>query len=217
MAQLFQPYSNTFARLGILALLFVILGGGLVLGATIWSPYATRQDLPREQPVPFSHKHHVGGLGLDCRYCHTSVETSANAGMPSTETCMNCHSYVWQDSKVLEPVRRSWRNRQPIAWTRVYDLPDFVFFDHSIHVHKGVGCESCHGRVDQMPITYKAHSLYMKWCLDCHRDPAKHLRPLADVYKMGYVPKESQAILGPRLMKKYGIRRNLTECYVCHR
>ena len=133
--------------------------------------------MPREQPIPFSHAHHVGGLGIDCRYCHTSVETSSFAGIPPTKTCMNCHSQIWSTSPTLEPVRESFRTGVSIQWTRVNDLPDYVYFNHSIHVNKGIGCESCHGRVDRMPLTWQENSLQMDWCLDCHRDPGKHIRP----------------------------------------
>jgi hypothetical protein len=205
------------ARLSILGALVALAGGGWVLGATIRSPYGTREGVPIVQPVPFSHEHHVAGLGIDCRYCHTSVETSASAGYPPTRTCMGCHSYVWADSPMLEPVRASWRRREPIAWTRVYDLPDYVFFNHSIHVAKGVGCETCHGRIDRMPVVYKANELTMKWCLDCHRAPERHLRPREEVFTMGYEPSRPQSELGPELKAAYRIRPNLTECYTCHR
>ena len=152
------------------------------------SAYNTRAFMAREQPIPFSHAHHVGGLGLDCRYCHTSVESSSFAGIPPTKTCMNCHSRFGTRVPMLEPVRASFRTGQSIRWTRVHDLPDFVYFNHSIHVNKGVGCESCHGRVDKMPLTWAVPSLQMDWCLDCHRDPAKVLRPQAFITTMGYQP-----------------------------
>jgi hypothetical protein len=217
MSQLFRPHANMLARLSILAAVALIVGSGYVLAAGVWSPYATRVGVPREQPVPFSHEHHVGGLGIDCRYCHQTVETSADAGLPPTETCMNCHSYVWRDSPMLEPVRASWRERKPLAWVKVYDLPDFVFFDHSVHVAKGVGCETCHGRVDRMPITYQAVTLYMSWCLECHRRPEAFLRPLDAIYTLGYAPHGDREQLGRRLKRELGIRNDLTECYVCHR
>jgi hypothetical protein len=183
------------------------------------SPYETRQDVPREQPVPFSHEHHVGGLGLDCRYCHTTVETSSFANIPPTKTCMNCHSQIWSTSPTLEPVRASFRTGNSIPWTRVHDLPDFVYFNHSIHVNKGVGCESCHGRVDQMPLTWQESSLQMDWCLDCHRNPEKVLRPRANITTMGYHPAGNQEEIGRRLMKENNIQstRVLTSCSTCHR
>ena len=143
-------------------------------------------DVAREQPVPFSHKHHVGDDGIDCRYCHTSVETSSFAGLPPTETCMSCHSQIWANAELLEPVRASFRTGKSIAWTRVHDLPDFVYFNHSIHVNKGIGCSTCHGRVDQMPLTYKVNTLYMQWCVECHRNPAQYVRPRDQVFNIAY-------------------------------
>lgn len=184
MAQLFPSFSNTLARL---VPPVVLLGlGALAWGfhASLFSSYATDVGRPVSQPVPFSHEHHVSGLGIDCRYCHTSVEKSAFAGIPPTETCMTCHSQVWRDAPVLAPVRESWATGKPLHWTRVNDLPDYVYFNHSIHVQKGVACVTCHGRVDRMPLTAKAHSLYMRWCLDCHRAPEQHVGPADDVFAM---------------------------------
>src|SRR5471030_1368051 len=171
MSQIFHPATNVLAKVTI----FGLLTGVAVLGGVLYelgmSPFYTNVNVTREQPVPFSHKHHAGELGIDCRYCHTSVEKSNFAGVPPTQTCMTCHSQIWSDSPNLEPVRQSWRTGTPIVWTRVHDLPDFVYFNHSIHIKKGVGCVSCHGQVDEMPITWKAHTLTMAWCLDCHRNP----------------------------------------------
>jgi hypothetical protein len=172
--------------------------------------------VPIEQPVPFSHKHHAGGEGIDCRYCHSSVEDSAFAGMPPTETCMSCHSQIWADSPILEPVRASFRNGEPLRWTRVYQLPDFVYFDHSIHVYKGIGCSTCHGRVDQMPLTFRANALQMDWCLGCHREPERSVRPRELVFQMDYKPPVDQLALGRRLVAEYKIQK-LTDCYTCHR
>jgi hypothetical protein len=217
MSQLFPQYANALAKLTIACVVALVIGSGYVLYASVWSPYGTRVEVPRPQPVPFSHEHHVSGLGLDCRYCHSFVERSASAGFPPTETCMNCHSYVWKDSPMLAPVRESWRTRTPLQWTRVYDLPDFVFFNHRIHVAKGVGCETCHGRVDRMPITYQAATLYMKWCLECHKAPERYLRPRDKVFTMGYEPAGDQLTIGKRLKDEYHVRQNLTECYTCHR
>jgi hypothetical protein len=175
--------------------------------------------VPQVQPVPFSHEHHVGGLGIDCRYCHTTVETSSVAGVPATEICMNCHKQIWSRSGMLEPVRASFRTGEPLRWNRVYDLAGFVYFDHSIHVHKGVGCVTCHGRVDTMPLLWRANALQMGWCLDCHREPWRHLRPREAVFSMDWQPDEDQATLGPRLAKEYGVMdaRELTSCWTCHR
>ena len=169
--------------------------------------------------MPFSHAHHVGGLGVDCRYCHTTVETSSFANIPPTKTCMNCHSQIWSTSPTLEPVRASFRTGESIRWTRVHDLPDFVYFNHSIHVNKGVGCETCHGRVDRMPLTWQQNSLQMEWCLDCHRNPEKYVRPREFVTTMGYQPEGDQAEIGRRLVHEYNIQdaRTLTSCNTCHR
>src|SRR5690349_11227693 len=171
MAQLFRPGANAFAGV----IMASIIGApilAILLTFALWeSPYATYQYITRSQPVPFSHQHHVGQLGIDCRYCHTSVETSSFAGIPPTKTCMNCHQEIWFGSPTLEPVRAAYKSGDPIPWRRVHNLPGFVYFNHSIHVAKGVGCETCHGRVDEMPLTMQANSLLMKWCLDCHRDP----------------------------------------------
>ena len=197
---------------------FVLAGIGLLAFIYARSSYATGVDVAAEQPVFFSHKHHVDELNLDCRYCHSSVAVSSFAGMPSTETCMTCHSHIWTTSPMLAPVQDSWQSGIPIEWNRVYDLPDFVYFDHSIHVAQGVGCETCHGRVDQMPLIWKAESLRMTWCLECHRQPDQFLRPREEVFTMGYEPDEDQAVLGERLVEEYHIPvGRLTDCYACHR
>lgn len=183
------------------------------------SSYATRATAVREQPVPFSHAHHVTGVGLDCRYCHTTVENSSFANIPPTKTCMNCHSQIWNTSPMLEPVRASFRTGESIRWTRVNDLPDFVYFNHSIHVNKGVGCESCHGRVDKMALTYQEGTLQMEWCLNCHRNPAAYVRPKQHVTTMGYEYPPNQLEVGRQLMQEYKIQdvRTLTSCSTCHR
>ena len=180
------------------------------------SPYETRQNEPREQPVPFSHEHHAGGLGIECRYCHTTVETSSFANIPATKICMNCHSQMWAASPTLEPVRESYLTGRSIAWTRVHDLPGFVYFNHSIHVHKGIGCSTCHGRVDRMPLTWQAESLRMQWCLDCHRNPERYVRPVDKIFAMDYQPPADQLALGKRLVREYDIH-SLTSCSTCHR
>ena len=216
MSQIFHPSTNTISKVSIFGSVF--LAGGLLWGVVNMnrSDYVTQVAVPRKQPVPFSHKHHVSGLGLDCRHCHTSVEESAFAGLPATKTCMTCHSQVWADSPMLEPVRASFRTDQPLEWTRVHDLPDFVYFNHSIHVKKGVGCVSCHGQVDQMPLVWKQQTLQMEWCLDCHRHPEGHLRPPEQVFNMTWQPEEDQHALGAALVLKNKIR-NPTSCSDCHR
>src|SRR2546421_4575114 len=176
MSQIFHHSTNTFTRITIFGAVFILGFIGWLVVTLSSSDYVTRATQPREQPVPFSHAHHVGGLGVDCRYCHTTVETSSFANIPPTKTCMNCHSQIWSTSPTLEPVRASFRTDQSIRWTRVHDLPDFVYFNHSIHINKGVGCETCHGRVDQMALMRQHASLQMEWCLDCHRNPEKYVR-----------------------------------------
>ncbi len=196
----------------------IVLGaaGGALFELIADSRYATRQGDAREQPIPFSHMHHVGSMGIDCRYCHTSVDNSDWAVIPPTKTCMNCHSQIWVGSSTLEPVRESYRTNQSIKWTKVYDLPDYVYFNHSIHVKKGVGCETCHGRIDQQALTWQEPSLQMRWCLDCHRNPAPNLRPADKITTMGYVPSEPQEVLGARLMKENHVQK-LDTCWTCHR
>jgi hypothetical protein len=168
------------------------------------------------QPVPFSHKHHVMDDGIDCRYCHTTVEQSAFAGVPPTQTCMNCHSQIWAQSPVLEPVRESFQTGQPLQWNRVTDLPQFVYFSHDIHVQKGIGCSTCHGQVDQMPLTTKAQPLTMGQCLDCHEHPEQYVRPREEVFNMAYQPPANQTELGQRLVAEYHIQTKIS-CSTCHR
>jgi len=218
MAQIFHRSTNALSRITIYAAVFIVAGAGWVLMAIDRSPYTTGEGVVLKQPVPFSHEHHVSGLGIDCRYCHTSVETTAFAGIPPTATCMNCHKRIWNDSPMLEPVRSSFRTGQPLRWSRVHDLPDFVYFDHSIHIAKGVGCASCHGRVDKMPLMRQAASLKMEWCLDCHRHPENALRPRSEVFNMGYAASD-QLAEGRKLKSEYEIRsaRDLTSCSTCHR
>lgn len=216
MPQIFRPSANTLSKLslaGILGLVGGLIGLAMLLGR---SSYVTRANEYVEQPVQFSHLHHVLDDGIDCRYCHTSVETSSFAGIPPTKTCMNCHSQIWQAAPILEPIRASFREDRPLRWTRVHDLPDFVYFNHSIHVKKGMGCETCHGRVDQMPLMRQVQSLQMEWCINCHRRPEDFVRPRSEVFTMGYQPPVPQSVLGPQLVKEYGIRGN-TSCSTCHR
>jgi Cytochrome c7 and related cytochrome c len=216
MAQIFHRSTNTFSRVTIFGAVFIVAAILAALFLIARSSYATGVGTVVNQPIPFSHKHHVGDDGIDCRYCHTSVETSAFAGMPPSQTCMNCHSQIWSQSPELAAVRDSFTNKTPIAWNRVYVLPDFVYFDHSIHVNKGIGCETCHGRVDQMPLMYKAQSLQMTWCIDCHRDPVPYLRPQSAIFTMGYQYPANQEQVGQQLMKQYGIQIR-TDCVTCHR
>jgi ferredoxin len=220
MAQIFHPSTNTISKLSIFGALFVLIGSLWLLAAIYRSSYVTEAGVVREQPVPFSHQHHVGGLGIDCRYCHTSVEQSSFAGIPATDICMNCHSQIWAGSDMLKPVRESLRTDTPIRWTRVHNLPDFAYFNHSIHVHKGVGCATCHGRVDQMPLMWQAQSLQMEWCLECHRNPAPFLRPKEFVFSMEWQPPADESnARQQQLMKQYEIAgpELLTSCSTCHR
>ncbi len=232
MSQIFHRSTNSLSRATIFGAVFIVAALGWLVYAIQGSPYVTYAGVRKPQPVPFSHQHHVTGLGIDCRYCHTSVENSSFAGIPPTKTCMNCHSQIWTNAKLLEPVRASYRSGESLQWTRVNQLPDFVFFNHSIHVTKGVGCNTCHGPVDQMPLMYQAESLQMEWCLGCHRAPQNHLRPRDQVFNMRYQQPSStnpievdgksytdQVALGTALVKKYGVRSvmDITSCSTCHR
>lgn len=220
MAQIFHRSMNTLSRLSIFGAAFFALGILALTYIVIRSPYQTREDVIVEQPIPFSHEHHSRGLGIDCRYCHTSVEHAAYAGMPPTYTCMSCHSQIWSDSPVLQPVRESLAANRPIHWTKVHDIPDFVYFHHGVHVQKGIGCSSCHGRVDTMPLMWKEEPMTMEWCLDCHRRPERYVRPREEVFNLAWLPSRSeQDALGARLVAEYGIPTDhrLTNCSVCHR
>ena len=186
MPQIFDRSSNALARMSLVLTGLIVIALGVTLDQLQRSPWVTRQGQRPDQPVPFSHKHHVQGLGLQCQYCHTTVEKSSYAGIPPTRTCINCHAQIWTNAQLLEPVRDSWYTGNSIPWTKVHDLPDFVYFSHEIHVNKGIGCESCHGRVDQMPLMYAQNTLQMEWCLDCHRNPAKNLRPTSEIYNMAW-------------------------------
>jgi Cytochrome c7 and related cytochrome c len=216
MSQIFHHSTNTLSKLSIFGALFLVVGALWLTLEVNRSPYVTQEGVAREQPVPFSHQHHVGGFGIDCRYCHTSVEVAANAGIPPTKTCMNCHSQIWAQSPALEPVRESYRTGRSIEWNRVNDLPDFAYFNHSAHVNKGVGCTTCHGRVDQMPLMAQATSLQMEWCLECHRNPTRFVRPKDQVFNVAWEPPSNQLEQGDRLVKEYGIHPR-TSCSTCHR
>ena len=219
MAQIFHRSTNFISRFSVFSFVFLIGLATLAVLAAARSPFMTRQNITREQPVQFSHKHHVGDDGIDCRYCHTGVETSAFAGIPPTKTCMNCHSVLFNSAGYLDPVRESYRTDRSIEWVKVHRLADFVYFNHSIHVNKGVGCSTCHGRVDDMPLIFQANTLLMEWCLDCHRNPKPYLRPMDKVFVMDWQPGPDQEELG----KKFAAERNLrttaelTSCSTCHR
>jgi hypothetical protein len=230
--QIFHRSTNSISRATIYGAIFVVAALFWAAAEIQRSPYVTYAGVARPQPAPFSHQHHVAGLGIDCRYCHTTVETSSFAGIPPTKTCMNCHSQIWTNASMLEPVRESFRSGKSLVWNRVNDLPDFVYFDHSIHLNKGVGCNTCHGPVDRMPLMYNQASLQMEWCLDCHRNPEKNLRPREQVFNMRYEqpsvdnPVEfdgqkyiDQIALGRALREKYKLRStaDITSCSTCHR
>ena len=217
MPQIFHPSMNTISRVTIFGAVFILSGIGWLLYMVVRSPYVTQAGVIKQQPVPFSHKHHVSEAGIDCRYCHTGVESSSFAGIPPTQTCMNCHSELWAQSPMLEPVRVSYRTNKPLIWNPVHHLPDFVYFDHSIHVNKGVSCAACHGDVGQMPLTYRASTLHMEWCLECHRRPGEHVGPRAAV--VGSV--DPVAAVGLKdsqtdWLAAYHVQSK-TNCSICHR
>lgn len=238
MAQLFPPGANWLVKWGLFGGAGAVALVTAVVSGLYWSPEVTRLYAARQHEIPFSHLRHVQGNGIDCRYCHTTVETGPFAGIPPTETCMGCHSQVFVDQLMLDPARVSWRTGTPMEWIRVYDLPDFVYFDHSIHIAKGVGCSTCHGRVDQMPLTYKATTLRMSWCLKCHAAPEKFIRPREEVFNMEWIaspdqitewegtqnsfadwtPVADQLGLGTELVSRYNIvKEQLRNCSICHR
>lgn len=218
MAQIFPRSADMWLRLALL-----ILFGGLVLlfvalAVLDRSDYNTGKGWVVRQPVPFSHEHHAGALKIDCRYCHDSVEVSAVAGLPPTDTCMSCHSQIWTGAEMLAPVRQSLVEGKPLRWNRVAELPDYVYFQHNVHVNAGVGCETCHGQVDTMPLMYRAETFTMSWCLDCHQDPAPRLRPRAAVTTMGWKTEHDRRALGERMIEEHHLdTENLTHCYICHR
>jgi hypothetical protein len=216
-SQVFHRSTNTLARVSILGGLLLLVAIGVGGARLNTSAFKTNQYVSVAQPVPFSHQHHVAGLGIDCRYCHTAVETSAFAGIPPTETCMTCHSQIWNQAAMLQPVRNSFASGQPIEWNRVHDLPDFVYFNHSIHIAKGIGCSTCHGRVDEMPLMRKVAPLNMEWCLNCHRAPENYIRPIDQVFNMAWTPPANQVEQGRALMAKYHVNtERLTNCSICH-
>jgi hypothetical protein len=216
MTQIFHRSTNMLARVSIYGSVLIVIAVSFVLYKVGEASYFTTIGLAQPQPVPFSHKHHTTQLGIDCRYCHTSVEESSFAGLPPTSTCMTCHSEIWRDSPTLEPVRASYRTDVSLAWTRVNALPEFVYFDHSIHIHKGIGCTTCHGQVGEMSLTWRENTLQMSWCLDCHRAPEKYVRRREDVFLAEYQPPPNRADLGAKLVESYHIQK-LTDCATCHR
>ncbi len=214
MPQIFHRSFNTLSLVSIYGSVFLLVAAGAALALFFRSSATTNIGITREQPVPFSHQHHVNELGIDCRYCHTSVEDSAFAGIPPTKTCMNCHSQIWVGSAMLAPVRESYRTNESIPWQRVHKLGDFCFFNHSIHVQKGVGCVTCHGRVDRMPLIWQEKTLLMEWCLDCHRQPEKYVRPREEVFNMTYERRSPDE--GKELVAQYQIKSKIS-CNACHR
>jgi len=204
-------------RPALAAVLFLVLPSYLtLLVGFAGSPRTTDVGYAPEQPLPFSHALHAGELGLDCRYCHSTVEVASRAAVPPTDTCMNCHAHIRATSPKLLLVRESHATGMPIPWVRVHDLPDYVYFDHAIHVRRGVGCAECHGRVDRMEVVRQVEPLSMSWCLDCHRNPERHLRPVEAVTRMDWVPPEDRASLGRRLAEIYRVAPS-EDCSTCHR
>lgn len=220
MAQIFPSTADAILRISFLSATAGISAALLFLYNCNQPHYIIEDNMAPAQPVPFSHEHHVNGLGIDCRYCHTSVETSSFAGIPPTETCMTCHSQIWTDAPMLEPVRQSFFLDKPIEWNRVYDLPEFVYFDHSIHVSRGIGCAECHGEVDRMPLTRLNQPLTMKWCVDCHNNPYPNMRPVETVFEQegweSLREKENLSLYEPK--EHFNIdTHQLINCSTCHR
>jgi hypothetical protein len=213
----FPPWSNTALRIGLFVIVASAVGSILLLMAFVRSPWRRAQFDEIDQPVLFDHRHHTQDDGIHCLHCHHTALRAAPAGIPSTDKCMGCHNQIWNQSPLIEMVRRSYFSGAPIPWNRVHSVPGFTYFDHSIHVNKGVGCATCHGRVDQMARVYQAASLTMAWCLDCHREPERYLRPLSEITNMAWSPSESeQARIGAAVARDLGVRR-LIHCSTCHR
>ncbi len=219
MAQIFPKSANNIAKISMIMVVVLAGVGGFAFTQISRSSYLTGRYVEKQQPVQFSHKHHVGDDGIDCRYCHQTVETTASAGMPSTQTCMNCHSQIWNDSPYLEPVKASWRDNKPIQWERVHDLPEYTYFNHSIHVAKGVGCSTCHGQIDNMPAVYQENTLQMEWCLACHKAPEQFIRPKSEIFNMNWQLGDIEQKDRDKLKVDYKIRSRemMTSCSTCHR
>ncbi len=217
MAAIFSPAANVAAKTGLIAVAVSVLAGLGWWFAWPRTDYVRRAGFTVDQPVPFSHEHHTAGLGINCLFCHSQVEKASYAGLPPTYTCMTCHSQIWTNASLLAPVRESLAENRPIAWKRVYNLPDYVYFNHSIHIAKGVGCASCHGRVDQMPLTYKAVSLTMGFCLDCHRNPGPRLRPASEIFNTEWTRTPDTPSPAALLAQYHVPSRDLTACSICHR
>ncbi len=219
MAQFFNKSANNIARISMVMVVVLAGVGGFAFTQISRSSYLTGRYQEKQQPVQFSHKHHVGDDGIDCRYCHQTVETTASAGMPATQTCMNCHSQLWADSPYLEPVRASFRDNKPIEWERVHDLPEYTYFNHSIHVAKGVGCSTCHGSIDKMPAVYQENTLQMEWCIACHRAPEKFIRPKSEIFNMDWQDGDLNSAERDKLKVDLKIRSKemMTSCSTCHR
>lgn len=222
MPQLFSRKTNLIVQASLLGSFAFVFGTFVFWTVLKWSNWQTEVNVPIDQPIPFSHQHHVSGLGVDCRYCHTSVTKSSFAGLPPSHTCMTCHSQIWQQAPVLKPVRESYAQNRPIQWNRVHRIPKYVYFDHSIHVNKGIGCTSCHGRIDSMPLTWKVNPFYMKDCLSCHRAPENQMRPSDRIFDSPWMekwdPPKNQLELGAQLLREHHIpKERLTDCNTCHR
>lgn len=215
MPQIFHPSMNTFSRATIFGAVFILALLAWLTMTVVRSPYVSGVGVIKPQPVPFSHAHHVAECGIDCRYCHTSVEDSSFAGIPPTQTCMNCHSEIWPDSPMLAPVRESFRDDVPLVWNRVHDVPDFAFFYHNIHVQRGVACSECHGQMSEMPLTWKTSTLYMEWCLECHRDPESAMGPPEKVFATAGVPQPVTSFVS-NAERKSPHGELLTNCSLCH-
>ena len=216
MSALFKPKANAIFKA---VLILLVAGGAGTVGALMLYPripFGTGQQEQVSQPVQFDHRHHVVDDLIDCKYCHQTVDRAPSAGIPPTGVCLNCHSQVWNKSRLLDVVRASWFTGQPIPWVRVHQLPGFVYFNHAAHVNKGVGCVECHGRVDQMPVIEQIAPLTMGWCLDCHRDPYPRLRPPEEVTSMTWKPDGDPVALGKELARKNDGKPR-TDCYTCHR
>ncbi len=219
LPQLFAPGADAVFRLALLVCVAGLVGVLFAASAFSRSNYVTGVGIAREQPVPFSHKHHSGELGIDCRYCHEQAEYLETAGIPPTWTCMTCHSQIWTNSAMLAPVRESLARNMPLVWNRLNELPSYVYYNHSIHIQKGIGCTSCHGAIDSMQLTYRANAFQMEFCLDCHRHPERFVRRQGEVWNMEWTPPADQDKIGPQLVAEYHIAGpgRLTDCSICHR